>query len=49
MEAVIPLEIGLPTTRMEAYSHEKNKERIAEQLDIIEERRERALIKLATY
>ena len=46
MDAVIPLEIGLPTIRTEAYSHENNKERIVEQLDMIEERRERALIKL---
>ena len=49
MEDVIPLEIGLLTTRTEAYCHEKNKERIAEHLDMIEERRERALIKLAAY
>ena len=49
MEAVTPLEIGLPTMRTEAYNHEQNKERIIEQLDMIEERREWALIKLAAY
>ena len=47
METMIPLEIGLPTTRTKAYSHEKKKERIVEQLDMIDEQRERALIKLA--
>lgn len=49
METVIPLEIKLPTTRTEAYSLEKNKERILEQLDMIKERREQSLIKLVVY
>lgn len=49
MEVIIPLEIGLPTMRTEAYNHEQNKERIAEHLDMIKERREQALIRLATY
>ena len=49
MEVVIPLEIGLPTMRTEAYSLEQNKTRIAEHLDMIEEHRERALIKLVAY
>ena len=49
METVILLEIRLPTTRKEAYSHKKNKERIAKQLNMIEERREQSLIKLAAY
>ena len=37
MEAIIPLEIGLLTMRIEAYNHEQNKERIIEHLDMIEE------------
>ena len=49
MEAVILFEIGLPTTRMEAYCHKKNKERVAEHFDMIEEQREWTLIKLAAY
>ena len=49
MEAIIPLEIGLPTMRTEAYNHEQNKERIAEHLYMIEERNEKALIRLAAY
>lgn len=48
-EVVIPLEVRLSTTRTEAYDHEQNKERIAEQLDMVEERRKLALIKLAAY
>ena len=35
--------------RIEAYNHEQNKVRIAKQLDLIEERRDQALIKLAAY
>ncbi|XXG43863.1 hypothetical protein AAC387_Pa01g3805 [Persea americana] len=49
MEAIIPLEIRLPTIRTEAYSHEQNRMRIAEHLDLIEEQRDQALIRLAAY
>ena len=35
MEVVIPLEIGLPTMKTEAYNHEQNKERLAKHLDMI--------------
>ncbi|XP_028058191.1 uncharacterized protein LOC114262049 [Camellia sinensis] len=49
MEAVIPLEVGLPTIRSEIFEPADNDEAIAQALDIAEERREAALIRLAAY
>ncbi|GFZ14594.1 hypothetical protein Acr_24g0007840 [Actinidia rufa] len=43
-EAVIPLEIGLPTIQTKAYDANHNKEVLAWDLDLKEERRENALI-----
>jgi transposase InsO family protein len=49
VEAVIPLEIGLPTTRMEYYDPTSNETSLAMELDLAEKRRESALIHLASY
>lgn len=48
-EAVIPLEIGLPTNRTALVESGGNDKALAEQLDLAEEKRERALITLAAY
>jgi hypothetical protein len=48
-EAVILLEVGLPTIRTTLVESGGNDEALAEQLDLAEERRERALITLAAY
>ncbi|XP_028109536.1 uncharacterized protein LOC114308194 [Camellia sinensis] len=49
MEAVIPLEIGMPTIRSESFQPNLNNEAVALELDLAEERRERALIHIAAY
>ncbi|GFZ00954.1 hypothetical protein Acr_14g0005890 [Actinidia rufa] len=48
-EAVIPLEVGLPKIQIEAYSTSNNNEVLARDLDLAEERRENALIRMADY
>ena len=49
MEVVIPLEAGLPTIRSENFDPDLNGEAIALELDLAEERRERALGRIASY
>jgi ribonuclease HI len=49
MEAIIPLQIGLPTILTENFDEEVNNENIAADLDLAEEHRENARIKLASY
>ena len=49
VEAVIPLEVGLPTLRSAAFDTGLNEQTLAKDLDLIEERREAALIKLTSY
>jgi hypothetical protein len=49
VEAVIPLEIGLPTIRMEYYDLVTNETSLVMDLDLAEERRDSALIHLAAY
>ena len=49
MEAVIPLEVGLPTIRSENFDPDLNREAIALELDLADERRERALVHIASY
>ncbi|XP_028067777.1 uncharacterized protein LOC114270461 [Camellia sinensis] len=48
-EAFIPLEIGMPTIRSENFEPELNSEVVALELDLAEERREKALIHVAAY
>ncbi|KAJ8618284.1 hypothetical protein MRB53_014470 [Persea americana] len=49
MEAVIPLEVGLPTLRSELCDQGLNDLNVARELDFAEERREVAAIRLAAY
>ena len=48
-EAVIPLEANFPTLRTNSFTPSSNDELLGESLDLIEERRERAMIHLAYY
>ena len=48
-EAVIPLEANFPTLRTNSFTPSDNDELLGESLDLIEERRERAMIHLAYY
>ena len=49
VEAVIPLEIGLPIIRTEYYDPVTNETSLATDLDLAEEKRNSALIHLAAY
>ena len=44
VEAVIPVEVGLPSLRVGNYDEEDNASRMLPELDLVEEKRERALI-----
>ena len=48
-EAVIPLETGFPTTRTSSFNPKDNDEQLTRNLDLIEERRENAIVQLAYY
>ena len=48
-EAMIPLEANFPTLRTNSFTPSDNDELLGESLDLIEERRERAMIHLAYY
>ena len=48
-EAVIPLESGFPTTRTNSFSPKDNDEQLIGNLDLIEEKRENAMVQLANY
>jgi hypothetical protein len=47
--AVIPFEVGLPTLRSEEYNQENNELMLAKDLDLAQERRDLAMIRLASY
>ena len=49
VEAVIPLEIGLPTIRTEAFEEGNNEASMSAYLNWAKKKREAALIKLAAY
>uniref|UniRef100_A0A2N9HLQ7 Integrase catalytic domain-containing protein n=1 Tax=Fagus sylvatica TaxID=28930 RepID=A0A2N9HLQ7_FAGSY len=49
LEAVIPLEIGLPTLRTSEWEPTRNDLAQSQALDLLEERREQAMIRLASY
>ena len=49
VEAVIPLETGFPTLRMSSFTPSNNDELLGKSLDLIEERRENAMVQLAYY
>ena len=46
-EAIIPLESGFPTTRTNSFNPKDNDEKLARNLDLIEEKRENAMVQLA--
>ena len=48
-EAVIPLETGFPTLRTSAFTSDGNDKLLKKCLDLIEERRENAMVQLAYY
>ena len=49
VEAVIPLEIGLPTIRTTDFDVQINEDSLRKNLDLLEERRDMAVIRLASY
>uniref|UniRef100_A0A2N9EM81 Uncharacterized protein n=1 Tax=Fagus sylvatica TaxID=28930 RepID=A0A2N9EM81_FAGSY len=49
VEAVIPLEVGLPTLRSKQYDREDNELMLAKDMDLVQERRDLAMIRLASY
>ena len=48
-KAVIPLEANFPTLRMSSFTPSSNDELLEKSLNLIEERREKAIIQLACY
>ena len=48
-EAVIPLEMGFPTLKTSSFCPSSNNELLKKSLDLIEKRRERAIVQLAYY
>ena len=48
-EAVIPLETSFPTLKTSSFCPSNNNELLEKSLDLIEERRERAMVQLAYY
>ena len=48
-KAVIPLEANFPTLRTSSFTPSSNDELLGKSLDLIDERRERAVIQLAYY
>ena len=48
-EAIIPLEIGFPTLRTSSFTLSNDDELLGKSLDLIEERRENAMVQLAYY
>ena len=48
-EAVIPLETGFPTLRTNSFNLRDNDEQLTKSLELIEEKREKAMVQLAYY
>ena len=48
-EAVIPLETGFPMLRTQSFNSSNNDKLLERSLDLIEERRESAMVQLAYY
>ena len=48
-ETVIPLKTGFPTTRTSSFNPKDNDEQLTRNLDLIEEKREDAMVQLAYY
>ena len=48
-KAIIPLEIGFPTLKISSFNPSSNNESLEKSLDLIEKRRESAMVQLAYY
>ena len=48
-EVIIPLETGFPTTRTSSFNPKDNDEQLTRSLDLIEKKRENAMVQLAHY
>ena len=48
-ETIIPLEAGFLTTRTSSFNPKDNDEQLTRNLDLIEEKRENAMVQLAYY
>ena len=48
-EAIIPLETGFPTSRTSSFNLRDNNVQLTKSLDLIEEKRENAMVQLAHY
>ena len=48
-EAVIPIETSFPTLRIQSFNPNDNDQLLERSLDLIEERRENAMVQLASY
>ena len=48
-KAVIPLEMGFPTLKTSSVCPSSNNELLGKSLDLIEERKEKAMVQLAYY
>ena len=49
VEATIPLEMGFPTLKTSSFCPSSNDELLEKNLDLVEERREKAMVQLAYY
>ena len=49
VEAVISLEVGIPTTRTTDFAVETNEDNLRKDLDLLEERRDLAVVRLTSY
>uniref|UniRef100_A0A2N9FRK2 Uncharacterized protein n=1 Tax=Fagus sylvatica TaxID=28930 RepID=A0A2N9FRK2_FAGSY len=49
VEAVIPLEVSIPTTRTTDFEVKTNEDNLRKNLDLLEEKRDLAIIRLASY
>jgi hypothetical protein len=49
VEAMIPLEVGMLTTRTPEFVVETNEDNLWKDLDLLEERRDLAVVRLASY
>ena len=48
-EAIIPIETGFPTLRISTFTPSNNDELLGKSLDLIKDKREKAIIQLAYY
>ena len=48
-EAVIPLKTGFPTSRTSSFNPSDNDEQLIKSLDLVEEKKESAMVQLADY